>query len=250
MTGDTTSFMEEIRRLLTQPGISRESYYCLTRLATDDGKLITSVYSHWVGYTDTRPMREIRAASLVDGPMCRKNLLSIGQTCLLINSETDLPFWHAFGGHAVVVEDVAKSRLATELKPREVANASGAIGFVSTCSLTAAQLQHAPSKVTRMKVLTRDGRRCFICGRSPANYVDIELHVHHIVPWGTGGITELENLVTLCGTCHDGLEPHFDWNLAFSVKEKYYVQASEYIKQLQNYQQCIHRLIQAGRGEP
>lgn len=210
----------------------------------DDGKLITNIDSHWVGYTDTRPKREIREATLLDGPMCRKNHLLIGQTCLLINSERDLRFWYAFGGHAVILEEVAKSRLAAKLKPRVVAKASGAIGFVATRSLTDAQLQHAPSKVTRMKVLTRDGHRCFICGRSPANYVDLELHVHHIVPWGTGGITEPENLVTLCGTCHGGLDPHFDWGLAFAVKETHYAEAPEFMKLLQNYQQCIRRFMQ------
>jgi hypothetical protein len=186
----------------------------------------------------------MREATPLDGPLCRENLLSIGQTCLLINKEEELRFWYAFGGHAVIVEDVARSRLSAQLMPREVARASGALGFVAAQSLAGPQLQHAPSKVLRMKVLTRDGRRCFICGRSPANYVDLELHVHHIVPWGTGGITEPENLVTLCGTCHDGLDPHFDWGLALAVKEKHYAKSPEYTKQLQNYQQCVRRLMQ------
>ncbi len=238
------SFKAKIRRLITQPGIPGKAYYCLTRLATDDGKLLTSRDSRWVGYTDTRPRREIREATPLDGPMCRKNFLSIGQTCLLINSEADLRLWYAFGGHAVIVEEVAKARLAGELAPREVARASGAIGFIATHSLAEAQLQHAPSKTTRMKVLTRDGRRCFICGRSPAHYVDLELHVHHIVPWGEGGVTEPENLVTLCGTCHEGLDPHFDWGLALAVREKHYAESPEYIKQLKNYQQCVRRLMQ------
>ena len=244
MTTEATSFKEEIRRLLSQPGIPGKAYYCLTRLATADDQLITSCDSHWVGYTKSRPKREMREATRVDGPMYRANLHSIGQTCLLINSEADLRFWYAFGGHAVIIEDVAKSRLSAELAPREVAQASGAIGFVDKQSLTDAQLQHAPSKTTRMKVLTRDGRRCFICGRSPANYVDLELHVHHIVPWGTGGITEPENLVTLCGTCHGGLDPHFDWGLAVAVKEKHYAEEPEYVRQLRNYQKCVRRLMQ------
>ena len=244
MTTDANSFKAEIRRLLHQPGIPGQLYFRLTRLATDDGMLIKSCDSHWTGFTESRPRREIREATLLDGPMCRKNLNSIGQTCLLINTETELRFWYAFGGHAVIVEDVARKRLSAELAPSEVAQASGAIGFVDAQSLTSGQLQHAPSKNMRMKVLTRDGRRCFICGRSPANYVDVELHVHHIVPWGTGGITEQENLVTLCGTCHDGLDPHFDWSLAFDVKDKHYSEEPEYFEQLQNYQQCVRRLMQ------
>ena len=175
MVTDVHSFKAEIHRLLRQPGIPGKSYYRFTRLVTDDGGLLTSRDTHWVGYTDSRPRREIREATPLDGPMCRANLYAIGQTCLLVNNEADLRFWFAFGGHAVIVEDVAKARLASELGPREVAQASGAIGFVDKQSLTGAQLQHAPSKATRMKVLTRDGRHCFICGRSPANHVDLEL---------------------------------------------------------------------------
>ena len=76
------------------------------------------------------------------------------------------------------------------------------------------------------------------------NYVDIELHVHHIVPWGNGGITEIENLVTLCSTCHDGLDPHFDCGLALSVKEKHYAETPKYLEGLRNYQQQIKRLLQ------
>ena len=247
MTTSATSFKVEIRRLIAQSGLPDKHYYRLTRLATDDGKLLKSIDSHWVGFTNTRPQREIRKATPVDGPMCRANLLAIGQTCLLVNNEADLRLWYAFGGNAVILGEIAESRLSAELEPREVAKASGAIGFVSTQSLTGAQLQHAPSKATRMKVLTRDGRRCFICGRSPANYVDLELHVHHIVPWGTGGITEPENLVTLCSTCHDGLDPHFDWGLVMAVKEKHYAAEPEYVRKLQNYQQCVRRLLQNER---
>jgi hypothetical protein len=47
----------------------------------------------------------------------------------------------------------------------------------------------------------------------PADHLDVELHVHHIRPWGQGGVTTARNLVTLCHTCHAGLEPHGDWSL-------------------------------------
>lgn len=70
-----------------------------------------------------------------------------------------------------------------------------------------------------MAVLTRDSQRCSICGRSPSNYVDLELYVHHIVPWGNGGITEEGNLVMLYGACRDGLDPHFDWGWCSESKK-------------------------------
>jgi len=166
-----------------------------------------------------------------------------GHTCLVINSENDLKFWHAFGGHALIIKELAESKLSEKLQPREVAKASGAIGFIDAESLPPQKRQHAPTKTVRMSVLTRDGRRCFICGRSPANHVDLELHVHHIVPWGEGGITEPENLVTLCGTCHGGLDPHFDWGLVTTVKSTHYPQKSDYMKQLLNYQMKVREIM-------
>ena len=49
---------------------------------------------------------------------------------------------------------------------------------------------------------------------SPDDYnTDIELHVHHVRPWEKGGLTENENLVTLCDTCHKGLQPHEELSL-------------------------------------
>lgn len=64
-----------------------------------------------------------------------------------------------------------------------------------------------------MQILKRDGRRCRICGRNPDNHVDLELHLHHIRPWEKGGVTDPKNLITLCHTCHSGLDPHHDPSL-------------------------------------
>ena len=44
--------------------------------------------------------------------------------------------------------------------------------------------------------------------------MDVELYVHHVKPWGEGGLTVEENLVTLCHTCDKGLDPHGDFGLA------------------------------------
>jgi len=81
-------------------------------------------------------------------------------------------------------------------------------GFSTTQHLPNTALQRAPSRKLRMRVLRRDGFRCVVCGRRPTDYVDVELHVHHVLPWGRHGPTAEENLITLCGTCHDGLDPH------------------------------------------
>jgi hypothetical protein len=56
----------------------------------------------------------------------------------------------------------------------------------------------------RYKVLCRDRFRCVICGRSPAQNPNIELHVDHFEPWSKGGLNTEENLRTLCSDCNLG----------------------------------------------
>ena len=56
----------------------------------------------------------------------------------------------------------------------------------------------------RLKVLDRDGYRCVICGRSPANEPGVVLHIDHIIPFSRQGKTELENLRVLCKQCNLG----------------------------------------------
>lgn len=48
---------------------------------------------------------------------------------------------------------------------------------------------------------------------TPAEDVNVRLDVHHVRPFGLGGLTEEQNLLTLCQTCHTGLDPHFEWQL-------------------------------------
>ena len=57
--------------------------------------------------------------------------------------------------------------------------------------------------------LARDGGACRVCGKAPTK--PRYLHVHHIRPaylfdgdWESAN--DLSNLVTLCATCHKGVE--------------------------------------------
>ncbi|HMD83582.1 MAG TPA: HNH endonuclease [Terriglobia bacterium] len=56
----------------------------------------------------------------------------------------------------------------------------------------------------RWKVLVRDRFRCVSCGRSPANNLNVELHVDHAEAFGNNGSTTLDNLQTLCKDCNLG----------------------------------------------
>lgn len=56
----------------------------------------------------------------------------------------------------------------------------------------------------RRKVYERDDYECQICGYR-GNVGEGKLHAHHITPISDGGGHELENLVTLCRSCHSGV---------------------------------------------
>ena len=60
-------------------------------------------------------------------------------------------------------------------------------------------------RTIRLAVLRRDDFRCQSCTRPTVG------QVHHIVPAGLGGSSQLSNLMTLCGKCHMLVSPVPDW---------------------------------------
>lgn len=56
----------------------------------------------------------------------------------------------------------------------------------------------------RFRVMKKDGFKCKICGKAPANDPNIVLEVDHVKPWSDGGETIEENLQTLCFSCNQG----------------------------------------------
>ena len=61
-----------------------------------------------------------------------------------------------------------------------------------------------PSLRLRFSILKRDDFRCRACGASPATKPGLHLHVDHVQPWSQGGMTNAENLQTLCEPCNLG----------------------------------------------
>jgi 5-methylcytosine-specific restriction endonuclease McrA len=51
----------------------------------------------------------------------------------------------------------------------------------------------------KLKILERDGWRCQRCGRRD------RLQIHHIIRRSQSGADCEENLIVLCGECHDAL---------------------------------------------
>lgn len=64
----------------------------------------------------------------------------------------------------------------------------------------------APTAAQRRALIARDGA-CIGCGEPPG-----ECEAHHIVPWGCGGKTRIDNLVLVCWSCHDLIHDH-NWRV-------------------------------------
>jgi hypothetical protein len=130
----------------------------------------------------------------------------------IIYTVDNLILFLAGGGNALVEKTLAERFFPFMLGPSPQVIV-GQVGFKSRELLNESAFRRAPTPKVRMQVLQRDGRRCRICGRRPDDNSDIVLHIHHIRPWEKGGITDPENLITLCHTCHIGLIPHEDHSL-------------------------------------
>jgi HNH endonuclease len=95
-----------------------------------------------------------------------------------------------------------------------------------------------------MAALKRDHYRCRICGRGADNSVDLRLHVHHVRPREWGGLTELENLITLCHTCHEGLNPHYERRLEFMVAPFPGLDETEDMEGIRRYRELTRKILE------
>ena len=188
-------------------------HYAVTILADEEGNPCWTRQSYWVGFEDEERNIELRQACLVLASnvtqVFRDNLK---EGCLVVETPNELAIFFLLGGHAVIERNLAETALPEVLKPHPVVQ-TGFIGFRSTKDMPKTVFQRATTKRQRMSILKRDGYRCKICGRSAYNNVDITLHVHHIRPWAERGLTHDDNLITLCHTCHEGLDPHYEPSL-------------------------------------
>jgi hypothetical protein len=155
---------------------------------------------------------EIRKLSTVTGPIMAKLWKHLHQPFIVVNDENSYLAWLSGGGHALIQPKILREHMPWELEDRRLVQ-EGAAGWTSAKSVPPTAFKKAPTPKLRMSVLKRDRYRCVVCGRSPDNHTDVELHVHHIRPFGQRGLTTEPNLLTLCHTCHKGLDPHYSWDL-------------------------------------
>jgi hypothetical protein len=184
-------------------------YFAFELTATPEGTITLGAFTQWAGFADDDPKRELREASVVRAEITAAQWVELGREGMVVNTVEDLLVFFRVGGNALVRKEIAQQLLPDWLLPGE-SRPETHLGFRAVADIPPSHLNRAPTAKSRMAVLSRDDRRCRICGRRPESNTDVELHVHHIRPWGIGGLSEKVNLLTLCHTCHKGLDPHFD----------------------------------------
>ena len=206
--------LKDILNKMRSP-VDGRKYIALTLTANEKDKIQWAVHSSFHGFKekhDKNPPRELRAPADIIPRNMAKLYEDLGLPYVFVNSEPDLMIFLLIGGNAIIDREIAKQRFPEVFKPVEVAP-DGIVSYIEVNRVPKDQLQRAPTPKNRMKVLKRDEYRCKICGRRSMDYIDVELNVHHVRPWSMGGLTKENNLITLCRTCHKGLDPHCDYKL-------------------------------------
>ncbi len=192
------------------------AYFAATLLGDDDGWKLSfqTRFAGWPEGGGPGKGVELREAA----PIYTDVMIDIwgrsGEAWIAVNNPAHLIWFFRLGGHALIAEHAAKRHLFSRVEPRAVVP-NGAVGFISYDPNAREVRERAPTKKQRMRILKRDGFRCQLCGERPSNNEHITLHIHHVRPFSRGGLTIDENLITLCHTCHEGLDPHEDLTLFF-----------------------------------
>lgn len=98
----------------------------------------------------------------------------------------------------------ALEKFVAYINHEESASSEEAIKNVEIEPITKHKTSRTINWRLRFIVMRRDNFKCKNCGRSPAIYPSIILHVDHVKAWANGGETVLENLQTLCSKCNIG----------------------------------------------
>lgn len=232
---------ELLQKMRARPDDDGSGYYCFTLTADKCGEIELGSQSIWLGFADPDNRVEVREARLVNQKMA--DLLDrIGESYVFVETAAEMSIYLLLGGHGLIAPDIAKQCVPEWLEPSPCLPI-GPEGFVHFSDPMATALKKAPTPKLRMQVLKRDKRKCRICGGNPDDDVHVRLEVHHIRPWGVRGVTVAENLITLCQTCHVGLQPHYDYSLYdYVLQDKRSSRKTEHSLAVQRYRNAIEAL--------
>jgi len=184
--------------------------HAITLTADQNFRVEFGTYSQWVGWTEDNRY-EIRQSRLVYSDYT-KIWEKLEMPYYFVHKPDELLVFLVAGGNALVERKLAEEVFPGLLGP-QISIPDGQAGYKSPGLFDEPAFRRAPTPRLRMQIFKRDDRRCRICGRRPDDNSDLVLHVHHIRPWEKGGVTDPANLITICHTCHSGLDPHEDHSL-------------------------------------
>jgi hypothetical protein len=245
MKNDRLNIIRELHKPRVQAGAE---YFALELDVNEKGNVVWGTQTKWTGVASGTPRYELREATVVYPDRMRDLWREMGERCMTVNDIHEFVWFLSWGGNALIRRDVAENKIPDFLKPVPVTQRAGLVGWLDVDQLTDHERQHAPTPKLRMKVISRDQKRCIICGRRPADDVHVQLEVHHVQDWASGGITEMDNLITLCSTCHVGLEPHNDRTLYNLIGVDQFHTPSrgqeQYLERLKRHQVVVARCFQ------
>ena len=93
MTEILDQYQSAIYHLTNQPPIEGAEYYEISKLADEAGKMFFGTNTHWVGFSETKPKREIREASIVDAVHTINLYKLINRPLFVVNTEDELTFF-------------------------------------------------------------------------------------------------------------------------------------------------------------
>lgn len=237
---DFDNLITMVKKLQRKQFKDNTTYYWITVSSEENDKITTSCFSVFAGFSKGSPRRELRKARPIDPFAVKKYLDKNNEPPLIIDNEEDIWVFYFFGGHAIIEKTICEEYYPDVAFPFEVVQLNPFDGYISIDDVPQKVTNRAPTKVDRMKVLKRDNFKCRLCGRSPKDYVDVELHLHHVILWSQGGLTIENNLLTLCKTCHDGLKPHSERMLLdyleFEIPD---FSKTDYHRKLRKYQEIV-----------
>lgn len=204
---------QRVKSMLSREPCTDKSYFAFTVIRNEHGNMEVGCQTHSVGFEGKENRIELREASLVHADKMRDLWRSLGQSCVVVDDSAELMLFFMVGGNALIEKEVAESFIPDWLAPQPRIQ-SGEMGIDHKRNMPETSFSGVSGRPKlRMQILKRDDFRCKICGRRPADHLDLELHVHHIRPWANHGLTEPANLITLCHTCHKDLVPLFDYSI-------------------------------------
>ncbi len=209
----------KLAALLVPPEDLNLEYHAVTLTGEPDGAMTMGyMCTSWVGWQDDRYRVELRESDPVSAHYVRV-FEALKLPCLYIVTDLQLLMFLRAGGAALIEKELAEAYFPALTRPLP-SYALGRAGFVGERMLSEGAQRRKLTKKQRLAILTRDDGRCRMCERDPADFVDMELEIHHIRPWAMAGTSDPSNLITLCRKCHKSLKPHFNRRLFDQVEQR------------------------------